>query len=59
MCTRGMRGTYLYVCDQKLRKYLSQYIDTYHNDGIIYSIDEDKNYSDLMVSEDSEEYRYE
>lgn len=59
MCTRGMRGTYLYVCDPKLRKYLSQYVNTYNDDGIIYSINEDENDSDLMVSEDSEEYRYE
>lgn len=38
MCTRGMRGTYLYVCDPKLRKYLSKYIDQYSPDdgGINY-----------------------
>lgn len=28
LMTRGIRGTYLYVCDPDLRKYLSQYIDT-------------------------------
>lgn len=27
MCTRGMLGTYLYVCDEGLRVYLKQYID--------------------------------
>lgn len=27
MCTRGMLGTYLYVCDDGLRTYLEQYID--------------------------------
>lgn len=27
MCARGMRGTYLYVCDPKLREYLGKYID--------------------------------
>lgn len=27
MCTRGMLGTYLYVCDDGLRAYLGQYID--------------------------------
>lgn len=27
MCTRGMLGTYLYVCDDGLRAYLEQYID--------------------------------
>ena len=31
MCTRGILGTYLYVCDEKLRKYLKKYIDTYSN----------------------------
>lgn len=27
MCTRGILGTYLYVCDPKLRNYLKKYID--------------------------------
>ena len=31
MCTRGMRGTYLYVCDSKLRDYLKKYIEEYSN----------------------------
>lgn len=26
LMTRGIKGTYLYVCDEELRKYLSQYI---------------------------------
>lgn len=26
--TRGIRGVYLYVCDQELREYISQYVDT-------------------------------
>lgn len=44
MCTRGMRGTYLYVCDTKLKKYLSKYIDKYSTDdsGITYSVAEDE-----------------
>lgn len=29
MCTRGMLGTYIYVCDENLRKYLKKYIDMY------------------------------
>ena len=29
MCTRGIRGTYLYVCDQKLRKYLKKYVEIF------------------------------
>lgn len=28
LMTRGIRGTYLYVCDPELRKYISQYVDT-------------------------------
>lgn len=29
MATRGMLGTYIYVCDEKLRKYLKKYIEEY------------------------------
>lgn len=28
MCTRGMLGTYIYVCDENLREYLKKYITT-------------------------------
>lgn len=28
LMTRGIKGTYLYVCDDDLREYLSQYIET-------------------------------
>ena len=27
MCTRGMLGTYIYVCNKELKKYLSKYIN--------------------------------
>lgn len=62
MCTRGMRGTYLYVCDPKLRKYLSKYIEKYspNDGGITYSVAEDEEaYTYDHVAEDSEEYKYE
>lgn len=61
MCTRGIRGTYLYVCNPKLKAYLSKYIDTYHDDGCIYSVaEEEEEYKfDSMIAEDSEEYKYE
>lgn len=62
MCTRGMRGTYLYVCDPKLREYLSKYIEKYspNDGGITYSLAEDEEaYTYDNVAEDSEEYRYE
>ena len=28
LMTRGIKGTYLYVCDQNLRDYISRYVDT-------------------------------
>ena len=28
LLTRGIKGTYLYVCDDNLREYLQQYIET-------------------------------
>ena len=55
--TRGQKGCYIYCTNKNLAEYLK--IRLNQNDGIIYSIDEDENYSDLMVAEDSEEYRYE
>lgn len=61
MCTRGMRGTYLYICDPKLREYLSKYVDKYLQDdsGITYSLAEDEEaYTYNHVAEDSEEYKY-
>ncbi len=60
MCTRGMRGTYLYASDEKLREYLSKYIDKYSPDdrGITYPIDEgEEKY--MMIAEEGEEYKYE
>lgn len=29
ICTRGMRGTYIYACDQDLQEYLGQFIQKY------------------------------
>ena len=59
MCTRGMRGTYLYVCDTKLREYLSKYIDKYmsHYKGITYSVHEESDNYSFYVAEESEEYK--
>lgn len=28
LMTRGIKGTYLYICDEGLRNYFKQYIDT-------------------------------
>lgn len=61
MCTRGMRGTYLYVCNPELRKYLSKYIDKYSPDdnGFTYSVAEDEENYTYCVAEEGEEYKYE
>ena len=58
LLTRGQRGCYIYCEDKPLAEYLKSRINIYN--GITYSIDdeEDINY-ELMVAEDSEEYRYE
>lgn len=31
LMSRGVKGTYLYVCDEQLRRYISQYVDTVPN----------------------------
>lgn len=55
--TRGQKGCYIYCTDNKLSEYLKKRLN--QNEGIVYPIDEDENYIDLMVAEDSEGYRYE
>lgn len=55
--TRGQKGCYIYCTDNNLSDYLKKRLN--QNDGIIYPIDEDENYRNLMVAEDSEEYKYE
>ena len=42
LLTRGIKGTYLYVCDSKLKEHLSKYIDAYHENKINYLIEEEK-----------------
>ena len=54
--TRGQKGCYIYCTDENLSNYLKKRLN--QNDEIVYPIDKDENYSDLMVAEDSEEYRY-
>lgn len=55
--TRGQKGCYIYCTDKKLSDYLKKRLN--QKEDIVYPIDEDENYTDLMVAEDSEEYRYE
>lgn len=57
LMTRGQKGCYIYCTDKKLSDYLKKRLN--RNEGIVYPIDGDENYTDLMVAEDSEEYRYE
>lgn len=57
LMTRGMKGCYVFCTDKNLSEYLKGRLN--QNNGIIYPINEDENYSDLMVAEESEEYRYE
>ena len=57
LMTRGQKGCYIYCTDKNLSNYLKKRLN--QNDGIVYPIDEEEHYSDLLVAEDSEEYRYE
>ena len=54
--TRGQKGCYIYCVDRDLAQYLRNRIDRCN--GITYLIDDEEeiNYN-LMVAEDSEEYK--
>lgn len=55
--TRGQKGCYIYCTDKKLSNYLKRRLN--QKDGIIYPIDEEESTNNLIVAEDSEEYKYE
>ena len=57
LMTRGMKGCYVFCTDKKLSEYLKKRSN--QNEGIVYSTNEEEDYCNLMVAEDSEEYRYE
>ena len=57
LMTRGQKGCYIYCTEKNLSNYLKKRLN--QNKGIIYHIDDDEHYSDLMVAEDSEGYSYE
>lgn len=57
LMTRGMKGCYVFCTDKKLSEYLKRRSN--RNEGMVYTIDEDENYADLRVDEESEEYQYE
>lgn len=54
LMTRGQKGCYIYCTDKNLSDYLKKRLNQ-SND--IYSTDENEDYSNLMIVEDSEEYR--
>lgn len=57
LMTRGQKGCYIYCVDKALAQYLRN--RTNRCNGITYSVnEEDINYN-LMIAEDSEDYRYE
>ena len=51
LMTREQKGWYICCTDKNLSNYLKERLN--QNEGIIYSVDEDEHYSDLMVAEDS------
>ena len=55
--TRRQKGCYIYCTDKKLSDYLKKRLN--QNNGITYPIDNEENINNLMVAEDSEEYKYE
>lgn len=55
--TRGQKGCYIYCTDKKLSEYLKRRLN--QKDEIIYPIDDEEIISNMMVAEDSEEYKYE
>lgn len=57
LMTRGQKGCYIYCVDKALAQYLRSRINK--GNGIIYSTDEEEINYNLMVAEESEEYRYE
>ena len=57
LMTRGQKGCYVYCTDKNLAEYLKKRLN--QKNEIIYPIDDNENYSDLRVAEESEEYRYE
>lgn len=57
LMTRGQKGCYIYCTDKSLSDYLKKRLN--QKNEIIYPINDEENMSNMMVAEDSEEYRYE
>lgn len=57
LMTRGQKGCYIYCTDEKLSSYLKKRLNKM--DNIIYSINNELKYNNMMVAEESEEYKSE
>ena len=57
LMTRGMKGCYVYCTDKNLSDYLRKRLN--QRNEIIYSTDNEEITNNMMVAEDSEEYKYE
>ena len=56
LMTRGIKGTYIYVCNPELRKYMASFIDEYSSDNkktVSYELKSDMG---LMVAENTPKY---
>lgn len=57
LLTRGQKGCYIYCTNKDLAEYLKRSLEPFGE--IIYPVDEENQYTELKVAEDSEEYKYE
>lgn len=57
LMTRVMKGCYVYCTDKNLSEYLKNRLNK--KNGIIYSIDEEEKANNIMVAEESDDYKYE
>lgn len=56
LMTRGQKGCYIYCTDKNLSSYLKKRLNKI--DNIIYSINNELKYNNMMVAEESEEYKF-
>jgi len=50
LLTRGIRGTYLYICDKELREYFRKFVDVFDGEGIYKELDKGLRNSRDLVS---------
>lgn len=56
LLTRGIKGTYLYICDENLRNYMSQFIEIYNNKNSVVNYSSNQDYGLLQTAEHSPKY---